>query len=197
MNAYYIGGASCAGKTTTARRLAQKYDLMYLGVDDHLGTLAEYGIRQGFPICTKHSRMSIEELLMRPPLLQCRELIRFYEELHGRIMEMLQELNSTKPILAEGIAFMPALMNKDGINPERYVCLTAPPEFQEEHYKARDWTYLFLEGCRDKETAFQNWMKREELFSQEVRRQASDSGYRVIDVSAGEDLEEFLFPGKH
>ena len=189
METYYIGGSSCAGKSTAAHYLAQKYGLCYFGVDDHLGSLAEYGIRKGFPMCVKHSRLSMDEFLMRQPDLQCRELMEFYNELHERIMQMVMELNAACPVIAEGIAFMPGIMQRHGISPDRYICMCVSGEYQVEHYKARNWTKLFLEGCKDKEAAFRNWMEREEKFTEEIRRQASENGYRVLEIPDEKNAE--------
>lgn len=36
INIYYIGGSPCAGKSTVAEILSQKYDLYYFKVDDFL-----------------------------------------------------------------------------------------------------------------------------------------------------------------
>ena len=190
MNIYFIGGSSCAGKTTAARRLAQTCDLYYYGVDDHLGQLAEYGIKHGFPVCLKHSRMSMDEYLMRPPYVQCEELILFYTEIHAYLMETIRKLDPGRPVLAEGIAFIPELMQKDNIGPDRYTCLLAAPEFQEEHYRKREWTEMFLKECKDRTAAFQNWMEREKIFTGKIRKQAARGGYKVFDVSSEEDLED-------
>ena len=185
----YIGGSSCAGKTTAARQLAEKYGLYYYGVDDHLGEFAEYGVRKGFTMCCRHSRMNMDEFLMRSPSVQVQELMEFYIELHGKIMQTVSEIRSGRPVLAEGIAFIPQLMYQDGITPDRYICLAAAPDFQVENYRKREWTDLFLADCRDKETAFHNWMERERLFSFEVRSQACKYGYEVIGISSEKEAE--------
>ena len=183
----FIGGSSCAGKTTAARMLANKYDLLYYSVDDDLGSLAAYGIQKGYPICCRHSRMSMEAFFSRPPAQQCRELLAFYKELHHRIMQTVAGLPDGRPVLAEGVAFLPSLMKEDGIPPEQYLCVAADPDFQVRHYRERSWTALFLEGCADREKAFSSWMEREALFTGTAAGQAKLWGCGLISVKTDAD----------
>lgn len=46
--------------------------------------------------------------------------------------------------------------------------LVPSPEFQVEQYKKRDWVQYVLDGCADKQKAFDNWMKRDMLFAKRV-----------------------------
>lgn len=43
MNLYCIGGSPCAGKSTVAKILAEKYDLFYFKVDDYLNGYTRKG----------------------------------------------------------------------------------------------------------------------------------------------------------
>lgn len=43
MNIYYIGGSSCAGKSSVAEIFSQKYGLYYFKVDDYLARDARSG----------------------------------------------------------------------------------------------------------------------------------------------------------
>lgn len=62
--------------------------------------------------------------------------------------------------------------------------------FEFSHYRKRDFVALVLEGCSDKETAFLNWMDRDILFAQEVRRQCHNENYVSVVNDGNMDLDE-------
>lgn len=78
MNIYYIGGSPCAGKSTVAGILSQRYSLYYFKPDDFLDRYMQAGTRKGYPICRKTAGMNAEQVWMREPLLQCREELDIY-----------------------------------------------------------------------------------------------------------------------
>lgn len=47
-------------------------------------------------------------------------------------------------------------------------------------YSQREWGHFVLEGCSDKEKAFENWMERDVLFAEEVRRQCERERFMSI-----------------
>ena len=49
---------------------------------------------------------------------------------------------------------------------------------------------MVLEGCSDKETAFLNWMGRDILFAQEVRKQCHKENYVSVINDGNMDLDE-------
>ena len=49
---------------------------------------------------------------------------------------------------------------------------------------------MVLEGCSDKEAAFLNWMDRDALFAQEVRRQCHKENYASVINDGNMDLDE-------
>ena len=56
IDTYYIGGSPCAGKSTVAEMLSQKYDLYYFKVDDFIDDYTKSGTLKGYPICKKQLR---------------------------------------------------------------------------------------------------------------------------------------------
>ncbi|XCP86987.1 hypothetical protein ABXS75_09435 [Roseburia hominis] len=81
MNIYYIGGSPCAGKSSVAEILSQKYGLYYFKVDDYLDGYIQAGAQRGYPICKKTVGMNAEQIWMREPWLQCREELDIYREI--------------------------------------------------------------------------------------------------------------------
>ena len=113
----------------------------------------------------------------------------FYKEIHHRVMQKAAEFSGGRPVLAEGIAFLPSLMKADGIRPEQYLCVVSAPEFQVRHYLERSWTDLFLADCTDREKAFSSWMEREAGFADAVKAQADQWNCGIISVETDADAE--------
>lgn len=83
-------------------------------------------------------------------------------------------------------------MKKLNVLKNRYVSITTTQEFQISHYKKREWVPYVLEGCRDKEKAFANWMDRDILFAREVEKQCSKEQYVSIINDGGLELDELV-----
>ena len=194
-----VGGSSCAGKTTLCTALSEQYGIRFFSIDDHLGEYALKGRENGLPVCLHQNLLSPEEFWMRDPMEMCEELIGFYREIFPFVMEDLRSAAEEEPLIAEGIALMPELVMKEfpgltvTVNLQRteltgmtdpqcpeqtgtapahhveYICMVAEESFQVQHYREREWVPLLLDGCRDKEKAFSNWMEREKLFAEYIR----------------------------
>ena len=190
MNIYYIGGSPCAGKSSVAEILSQKYGLYYFKLDDFLNRYMHAGARKGYPICRKTAGMSAEQIWMREPLLQCREEFDIYREIFEFVAADLVRIEWKGGIITEGTAYLPELMKQFGVPGSRYIVITPTKEFQVIHYRKRAFVPLVLEGCSDKEKAFRNWMDRDVLFAQEVRRQCHKENYVSVINDGNMDLDE-------
>ena len=190
MNIYYIGGSPCAGKSSVAEILSQKYGLYYFKTDDFLDRYMQTGARKGYSVCRKVTSMNAEQVWMREPLLQCREEFDIYREIFEFVAADLDRIEWKGGIITEGAAYLPELMKQSGVPGSRYIAITPTKEFQVTHYRKRDFVPLVLEGCSDKEAAFLNWMDRDVLFAQEVRRQCHKENYVSVINDGNMDLDE-------
>lgn len=177
INTYYIGGSPCAGKSTVAEILSKKYDLFYFKVDDFLDSYTKQGALKGYSICKKTIELTAEQIWMRQPLLQCEEEFEFYKEVFEYVITDLKRINCKNGIIKEGAAYVPKLIKQFGIPSSKYISITPTPEFQISHFKKREFVPYVLEGCIDKEKAFNNWMVRDILFAKEVQKQCIEEGY--------------------
>lgn len=75
-------------------------------------------------------------------------------------------------IITEGAAYTPSVMKK--YMPEDYISIVPTADFQISHYKEREWVPYVLEGCSDKQQAFDNWMERDILFAKQVKTLSSN-----------------------
>lgn len=191
-NIYYIGGSPCAGKSTVAEILAKEHGLYYFKVDDFLDDYTKKGATKGYPVCKKTVEWSAEQIWMREPMLQCNEEFAFYEEVFGYVCADLEKLKCEKGIITEGAAYVPKLMKKLGVSSDRYISITPTPDFQVSHFRKRDFVPYVLEGCKDKEKAFSNWMGRDILFAQEVQWQCREEGYISIVNDGNVGIDELV-----
>lgn len=189
---YYLGGSPCSGKSTIAQHLAQKYNLFYFKVDDYLEKYKDMGAIRNDLICSKQKNMSSEEILMRDPALQCAEEFQFYSEVFNDIIGDLKKIHCESNIIAEGVVFCPELMKKIGIPINGYMALIPKPDFQITHYSQREWITYVLDGCSDKEKAFNNWMQRDILFAQRVEEDSKKSGYSCVINSGEKSIDELV-----
>ena len=189
MKVYYIGGSPCSGKSTVAEALAEHYGLGYFKVDDHLESFTARGAAEARPVCQRILRMTADETWMRPPQVQCQEELDFYREILPFVMEKLAEVNAPR-VIAEGAAFLPHLMT----DATHYIAITPSREFQMTRYRERPWVPHVLRDCTDKELAFANWMERDALFAEEVRRQCMQLGLPHLLTDGSVSPEERLAP---
>lgn len=189
---YYIGGSPCSGKSTVSEAMSHKYDLHYFKVDDFLDEYTIKGAASGKPLCMKVKNMTSEDIWMREPEIQALEELQFYHEIFEFIIEDINNLSNQNGIITEGAAFLPYLMKNHNIDNKYYINITPTPEFQIFHYKQRPWISHVLEGCNDKEKAFMNWMNRDILFADAVRKQCEEIGYQYF-ITDGTSSTEELF----
>lgn len=192
LNVYYIGGSPCSGKSTVAEALAQKYDMAYVKIDDFLDTHITKGAEKGYEICLKQTQMTPEQVWMREPQVQCQEELQFYHEVFEFVQEEIEKTSKDKLVIVEGAALLPELMQELGIVKERYICVTPTRDFQIGHYKEREWVPYVLEGCSDKEQAFANWMERDVLFAEAVRKQCEVAEYVSLITDGSRSVEEVV-----
>ncbi|AEY64529.1 AAA family ATPase [Clostridium sp. BNL1100] len=189
---YYIGGSPCCGKSTVAELIAKKYNFQYFKVDDLLEVYINKGAKLGKPLLSKISEMSLDKIWLREPEVQNLEEQYIYNEMFEFILEDLNKLNNDVPIITEGAAFLPNLMSKSGVGKSNYICIVPTNEFQYEKYSQRPWVMQYLEGCSNKELAFENWMKRDYLFADTVLKEALKLGYSTLVVDGKRTIDENL-----
>ena len=104
---------------------------------------------------------------------------RFYEEIFPYVKSYLIK-NQNRPLLVEGAGLLPHLVKDLECPASSYLCLTPTADFQKKHYIQREWVPYVLEGTTNPEQAFENWMQRDILFAQMVRKEAMKLGYSSL-----------------
>ena len=185
---YMIGGSPCSGKSTLASLLARKYDLLHIKLDDLVDEMMSQASVDSRPICLLRQDRNPEQIWMRNPEEMADEEWRFYEEIFPYVKSCLIK-NQDKALLVEGAGLLPHLIKSLEEPAVSYLCLTPTADFQKKHYKQREWVPYVLEGTSNPEQAFENWMKRDILFAQMVRKEAKKLGYPSL-MTDGSRLEK-------
>lgn len=196
--AYILGGSPCSGKSTIAEKLTSRFQFQYYKVDDFEQDHMSRCRPDRHPVMFRYSKMSWDEIWSRPPLVQVQEEFEFYRERFEMIIEDLLKVEPGTPIILEGAAYLPELLSKYSVNPNRLIYLVPTKAFQIHHYSQRPWIKHILKECRDPEQAFENWMERDHLFGQEIFRQAKTYGFKALLVDGRINVDDqFNFVARH
>ena len=187
----FLGGGTCAGKTSIAKRLEDAYGVVAFSVDDRLEAYAAKAEQAGSVAARTSMSTDFERFWMRDPSEQLVEMLQFYGDVFPFVMEDLEKeaSSSAQPVVAEGIAFMPALLYSAGVPADSCLFVTCERALHDQRYAQRDWPSLMLEGCSDPQRAFTLWMQRDELFSATVRDACAKHGYSHVSVDADTDYD--------
>lgn len=106
----WIGGAPDAGKTTTAAKLAAKYDLLHYEFDRRVVTLEQLD-RAKAPRAFEWFEKSPDELWQqRTPTEIAAHTLETYEEIFPVQLQDLLEAAGNSRVIAEGCLFLPQLV---------------------------------------------------------------------------------------
>ena len=140
---YWIGGASGAGKSTIARRLADKYGLRLYSTDEAMGGHAHRWLPEDCPNLTEWVKMSMDQRWVdRPPQTMLDTFHWFRGEGFGLIIEDLVALPQGQGVIAEGFRLLPHLVKPLLHDPSHSVWLIPTPEFRLAAFESRGtmWT---------------------------------------------------------
>lgn len=96
----FIGGGTCAGKTTLGRSLASTYGVPLFSVDDRLWDYAALAKRAGSTVANNVTETDFERFWMRDPELQFQEMRQFYDDVFPFVLADLAEM--AEALLAAG-----------------------------------------------------------------------------------------------
>jgi hypothetical protein len=185
----WLGGSACAGKTSVARRLAERHGLAVYHADDH----AEAHRRRAHP--ERHATfrrvmdLAPEALWARPAAEQAAELLTFYREEFELVVEDLAATAGAGPVVAEGAGLLPGLVLA-AAPPGRALWLIAAGDFRRRVYPGRGpWVAELLARSADPERAWEAWMARDDLVAAAIAGEARRLGGRVLAVDGDRPVE--------
>jgi 2-phosphoglycerate kinase len=188
--AFILGGSPCSGKSTIAEMLSERYKLPYYKVDDHDGVHFQRCQPEKQPIMFKYSKMGWDEIWSQPVSVLLDDEFEYYRERVDFILEDLQEFGPDQPVILEGAAMLPELIQRYPVNRKNVIYMLPEKEFQLHHYSQRLWIGSILKACRNPEQAFEHWMERDIQFAQKVKRQANALGFSVMIVDGSISIKK-------
>lgn len=189
---YFVGGSPCAGKSTICEIISKKYNLCYFKVDDYLEKYMKKVALNNETLCKKNLSMTTEEIWMRNPTIQKDEEFGIYKEIFDDVINDLEKINCDNAIITEGCAYLPTLIKELGFTDNKYLAIIPTKEFQVTHYQERQFVPYVLDGCSNKEKAFENWMERDFLFSKEIERQCESNKLKIMINDGTTNLDDMV-----
>jgi len=186
LDVYWIGGSPCSGKSTLAEKLEKDFNMDYYKIDDYLERFMEEGAKKNIKILKMFHEMNLDETWLRDVQTQVIDEFDFYRQTFQFIKKEIIENYNGRPMITEGAALLPELMDKHEIPDSRYICITPTEEFQLKHFKKRTWVDYYLSDCSDPEKAFDNWMKRDIKFAKFVKKEAKKRNKNYIEMDGSE-----------
>ncbi|SEG76851.1 hypothetical protein SAMN05444920_104423 [Nonomuraea solani] len=188
----WIAGGTGAGKSTLTRALADRYDVLVYD-----GDLAERGYVER---CTPEGQPYFWALLQtsrehRATERTPEEIFQAMPSLHGEtfgfVIEDLLALPTDRPVLVDDFRTLPAEVAPLLTRPEQAAFLLPTPEFRHQALSTRfadpararaNW------GDSDHAKALSRRLARDELWDEEVRRQALELDLPILEVDGSQDI---------
>lgn len=181
---YWIGGGSCAGKSTIARRIASQHGLRVYSTDDVMADHAARSSDDDCPLLHRFIAMDMDERWVnRSPKTMLETFHWFQGEGFNFILEDLLRFPAKPAVIAEGFRLLPHLVNPLLSAPGRAVWLLPTPDFREAVLESRGGTaWAFLAGTNDPRRALRNLLERDRMFTDILRDETASLELPAIDV---------------
>ena len=188
----FIGGGSGAGKSAVARQISAESGLQLY----HAEQFSSYVPRTtpaDAPLLHAFLAMDMDERwLNRSPSVMLDTFHGFHGEQFDLLLEDLLALPKTPPILVEGFTLVPRLVAPLLTRPGQAVWLVPTPAFRRAAFDSRGSTWDIPGKTSDPERARANLVIRDQLFTDEVLREATALGLPVIHVDLNLTIDELV-----
>ena len=186
----WIGGGTGAGKSTVARRLAEKYGFRLYHCDDMQSAHTARSNPTDHPMLHAFIAMTMDERwVKRTPQEMFHTFHGFHGEGFGLILEDVLDQPTDAPVLVEGYKLLPRLVAPLLSRPDQAVWLIPTPSFRRTAFESRGSLWKIAGRTSDPEMALANLLARDELYTEEVKRQAVAKPLTIIEVSGDESID--------
>jgi 2-phosphoglycerate kinase len=181
---YWIGGGSCAGKSTIARRLAAENGLQLYATDDVMADHAGRSTPADCPLLHEFMAMDMDQRwLNRSPAEMLETFHWFRGEGFSMIVEDVLRLPGKPAVIVEGFRLLPHLVKPLLAVRNQAVWLVPAPEFRQAVVDSRGGPrWEFLGKTSDPERAYRNLLQRDAMFTQRLYEEARRLELNTIEV---------------
>jgi hypothetical protein len=190
---YWIGGAPGAGKSTTARRLADRYGLELYVTDAVMPDHARRSTATDAPYLERFKAMGMDERwLTRSPATMLETFHWFRGEGFGLIVEDLLRFPAGTRVVAEGFRLLPSLVMPLLDDVEHAVWLLPTAAFRDVALESRGSLWEIPNKTSDPARARHNLLKRDRMFTDRLTSEAERLGCRTLAIDIGIAEEEVV-----
>ncbi|MGW5445065.1 AAA family ATPase [Streptomyces asiaticus] len=181
---FWIGGGSGAGKSTVARRLADRYGWRLYATDDVMRDHADRATPEEAPFLHEFIAMDMDERWVnRSPEVMLETFHWFRGEGFGLIVEDLLRLPPERGVIVEGFRLLPHLVKPLLDAPRRAVWLLPTPDFRHAAIRSRSVPGEgFVWRTSDPARAGRNLAERDRMFTTRLGEEAERLRLHTIDV---------------
>jgi hypothetical protein len=189
---YWIGGGSGAGKSTTARRLADRYGWRLYDTDKAMGDHARRTTPDEAPFLHEFIAMDMDERWVgRSPEVMLETFHWFRGEGFGLIVEDLLRLPRDRCVVVEGFRLLPHLVKPLLAEVRHAVWLLPTPGFREAAIRSRATPGAgFVWKTSDPERAGRNIAERDRMFVKRLREETAHLELHAMEVETGMTEED-------
>ncbi len=187
---YWIGGGSGAGKSTIARRVADRHGLRVYATDDVMSDHARRTTPADSPLLSEFMAMDMDERWAnRSPRTMLETFHWFRGEGFDLIVADLLRL-SPEPVVAEGFRLLPGLVRPLLARPDHAVWLLPTPEFRRAAFDRRGSLWTIAGKTSAPERALRNLLERDRIFTERLHAETKDLELPVIEVDTAMTEDE-------
>jgi 2-phosphoglycerate kinase len=187
---YWLGGGSGAGKSTIARRVAERHGLRLYATDDVMADHARRSTPDDAPSLAAFAAMDMDDRwLNRSPETMLETFHWFRGEGFHLIVEDLLRFPTRPGVVVEGFRLLPRLVKPLLAEPGRAVWLLPTPAFRRAAFESRGTLWEIARKTSDPERALANLLERDRLFTERLSEEARRLDLRAIavDIAITED----------
>ena len=181
---YWIGGGSGAGKSTIARRIADRHGLRVYSTDDVMADHAARLTPAEAPMLHRFAAMDMDERwLHRPPPTMLETFHWYRGEGFNLIVE---DLSSERDgVVVEGFRLLPRLVQPLLDDARQAVWLLPTPEFRRAALESRGGLWRIAGRTSDPERALQNLLERDRMFTDRLRDETAELRQYTMNIESG------------
>jgi hypothetical protein len=188
----WLGGATGAGKTFIASRLATRFGLTVYSTDAAIAVHADTP-GPDTPLLSGFCEMGMDERwLHRDARTMLETFPWFAGERFDSVVRDLRAKPRAPLTLAEGFRLLPRLVAPLLEGPWQALWLTTTPDFRRRTFERRPEAHQFWRQTSAADASLERLLERDALFAERVTREAQELGLKVVRVDGARPIEALV-----